>query len=350
MQKPTLGWQSWSPPYQTWHGLPRWDYSPFPHDFDQKKLKSSRPIKRKIIYWCSWYAHATHINDQIIAQTTQLIKRNKLPISHLLIDDGWTTWGDWLYPDPVKFPDLKTTIKRIHQSGYKVGLWFSPFLAGSSSMLYKNHPEWFVKYRNRPVQGLKVMPVWESILPKRYLLNFSLPEVQSYTKEYLKQTIEFWGIDLLKLDFLYAPYFNPNHSSHHIPAKHLKWLLTYIKKQYPKVQTIACGAPFKESSSLVDVIRVSKDTALPPYVPNVINRFIYNNRIKMLKETLKSELPPLLNLDPDVRMFNLDTLQTNCFWDTIQTPVIGIGDNLLSLNNQQIDNVKIWLKNRFSQS
>lgn len=350
MQKPTIGWQSWSPPYQTWHKLPRWDYSPFPQITNQSRLKSSRPLNNKIAYWCSWYAHGADINDQIITRTIKVIQKNVLPVSHLIIDDGWTTWGDWQHPSPTKFPDFKSTIKRIHRAGYKVGLWLSPFLADSTSMLYKNHPEWFVKYKNWPVQGLKVMPIWESMLPQKYLLNFSLPEVQSYTKEYLKLAIEFWGVDLLKLDFLYAPYFNPNHTSHHIPAKHLKWLLSYVKKQYPQVQTIACGAPFQESSSLVDVIRVSKDTTLPPFVPRFINRLIYVSRVKMLKETLKSDLPPLLNLDPDVRMFNLDTLQTNSFWDTIQTPVIGIGDNLLSLNNKQINNIKIWLKNRFSQS
>lgn len=349
MQKPTLGWQSWSPPYQTWHKLPRWDYSPFPHNLKQSKLKSSGPLKSKIFYWCSWYAHATNINDQIIARTTEVIKKNVLPLSHLIIDDGWTTWGDWLHPDPVKFPDFKKTVQQIHLSGYKVGLWISPFLADSSSMLYKTHPEWFVKYNNRPIQGMKIMPLWESLIPQKYLLNFSLSKVQNYTKSYLKIAIVDWGIDLLKLDFLYAPYFNPNHSSHHVPAMQIKWLLSYVKKQYPKVQTIACGAPFQESSSLVDMIRVSKDTALPPYVPSIINRFIYNNRIKLLKETLKSELPPLLNLDPDVRMFHLDSPQTRNFWDTIQTPVVGIGDNLLELSNKNINSIQVWLKNLSSQ-
>jgi hypothetical protein len=176
------------------------------------------------------------------------------------------------------------------------------------------------------------------------------PKGSKLHKKLSQVAIVDWGIDLLKLDFLYAPYFNPNHSSHHVPAKQIKWLLSYVKKQYPKVQTIACGAPFQESSSLVDMIRVSKDTALPPYVPSIINRVIYNDRIKLLKETLKSELPPLLNLDPDVRMFHLDSPQTRNFWDTIQTPVVGTGDNLLELSNKNINSIQVWLKNLSSQS
>lgn len=350
MQKPSFGWQSWSPPYQTWHGLPRWDYSPFPHHFDQQTLKSSRVIKHKIIYWCSWYAHATNIDDQVIRKTVEVIRKNKLPITHLLIDDGWTTWGDWLSPDPTKFSDFKWTIRHIHKAGYKVGLWFSPFLADKTSKLYQSHPEWFIKYKKRHIQGLKTMPIWESLMPQRYLLDFSLPEVQRFTKQYLKQAVLDWGVDLLKLDFLYAPYFDPNHLTPHIPASHLNWLLAYLKNNYPSVQTIACGAPFQDSSALVDAIRVSKDTALPPYIPNFINKIVYLSRVKMLQETLKSNLPPMLNLDPDVRMFNLDSAPTSKFWDTIQTPVVGIGDDLLKLNRLNVRKAKIWLKNLSSQS
>ncbi|GAB4026472.1 MAG: hypothetical protein Fur0011_2290 [Candidatus Microgenomates bacterium] len=70
----------------------------------------------------------------------------------------------------------------------------------------------------------------------------------------------------------------------------------------------------------------------------------------MLKETLKSDIPPKLNLDPDVRMFSLDTPQTAQFWDTIQTPVVGVGDNLLNLTQPQLTKMAIWLKNLSSQS
>ena len=350
MQKPTLGWQSWSPPYPTWHGFPRWDYSPYTTDLDHSNLKSRRALKSKIIYWCSWYGHDTKINDSIIKKTLSLIQKYELSFTHILIDDGWTTRGDWLSPDPTKFPDLKQTIDDIHEYKLKAGLWFSPFLADSGSDLYQSQPDWFVKHKNKPVQGLKTMPVWESLIPQRYLLNFDLPEVKNYTKKYLKQAVEKWGVDLIKLDFLYAPYFDPNHDSPIVPTSHLTWLLSYIKDEYPKVETIACGAPFKESSELVDVIRVSKDTALPPFVPTFINRLVYYGRVNMLKETLLADLPPKLNLDPDVRMFSLDSPQTAKFWDTIQTPVIGVGDNLLKLSDSQLNQLKIWLKHLSSQS
>ena len=350
MQKPTLGWQSWSPPYSVWHGFPSWDYSPFKTELDHNNLKSRRSLKSKILYWCSWYAHDTKINDSIIKKTLGIIKDCQLSFTHILIDDGWTTRGDWLIPDPIKFPDFKKTIDSIHEHNLKVGLWYSPFLADSFSSLYKTHPNWFVKYKNKPVQGLKTMPIWESLIPQRYLLNFDLPEVKNYTKKYLKLAVEKWGVDLIKLDFLYAPYFDPNQNTSSRPTLHLTWLLEYIKHTYPNVTTIACGAPFMESGNLVDVIRVSKDTALPPFVPTIINRLVYQSRINMLRETLKADLPPQLNLDPDVRMFGLDTPQTSHFWDTIQTPVMGVGDNLLLLDNDKLKRLNLWLQNHSSRS
>ncbi len=350
MKKPTLGWQSWSPPYAAWHGFPRWDYSPHKSILNHHNLKSRRKLKSKIIYWCSWYAHDTKINDSIINKTLSIIKDYKLSFTHILIDDGWTARGDWLKPDPTKFPDLKNTIDSIHQHKLKAGIWFSPFLADSSSDLYQSHPDWFVKHKNKPVQGLKTMPIWESLIPQRYLLNFDLSEVKSYTKKYLKLAVEKWGVDLIKLDFLYAPYFDPNHKTPTIPTLHLTWLLSYLKNTYPHIETVACGAPFEESSNLVDVIRVSKDTALPPFVPKIINRIVYQARVNMLKKTLMADIPPQLNLDPDVRMFDLDTTQTSQFWDTIQTPVLGVGDSLLKLSDENIMRLKLWLQNLSSRS
>lgn len=192
---------------------------------DHKNLKSRRRLKSKILYWCSWYAHDTKINDSTIKKTLEIIKNYKLPFTHIIIDDGWTARGDWLIPNPIKFLNLKKTISYIHQRKLKVELWFSPFLADSNSELYRTHPDWFVKHKNKPIQGLKTMPIWESLIPQRYLLNFDLSEVKNYTQQYLKLAIKNWGVDMLKLDFLYAPYFDPNHNTPTVTSRHLKRIL-----------------------------------------------------------------------------------------------------------------------------
>lgn len=345
-QKPSIGWQSWSTPFPAWHGLPRWDYSPFklrPLTSTFRKT-TKRPVQLR--YWCSWYAYGWDVTHEKIMATLELIKKHQLSFTHILIDDGWTTWGDWQKPDQSRFHNLSTTIKKIKSSKLKAGLWMAPFLASSKSKLYNSHPGWFVKYKNKPVRGLQTVPIWDFLLPQQYLLNLELPEVKKYLMECIDLAVKKWRVDLLKLDFLYAPYFNPHLSSDDLPHRQVEWLLSGIKDKYPALTVVACGAPFSPTLGTVDAIRISKDTALPPEIPTLLNRLLYPMRVKMLAHKLMAtDLPQNTVLDPDVRMIGLDNTQTDSIWDTISTPILGIGDNLSQLSLAQINKIKVWLSN-----
>lgn len=344
MQKPSLGWQSWSPPFPAWHGFPRWDYSPFKMRPLEPSFQESPGRIIHIRYWCSWYAYGWNINEHKIISTLNIIKKFKLPFTHILIDDGWTNWGDWHTPNLTRFPKIEETIKIIKSYNLHAGLWFTPFLANKNSKLFENHQNWFIHHKGKPVQGLKTVPFWDSILPQQYLLNFESPEVKKYITSFIDLAVTKWGVNLLKLDFLYAPYFNPDLTSDKIPYKQLSWLLTYIKKNYPQVQAIACGAPFAPSIGRADIIRISKDTALPPLVPNFLNKLIYHSRVKMLSQKLSvSNALSNVNFDPDVRMFSLDTISTTTTWDTIPTNILGVGDNLTTLPLNTLNKIRLWL-------
>jgi len=343
MQKPSLGWQSWSPPFPKWHGFPRWDYSPI-----KISRKISSPTSKKLFppikYWCSWYAYGWDINDQKINKTLAVIKKSQLPLTHILIDDGWTTWGDWHTPDLLRFADFIGLIKKIKSNGLQAGLWFAPFLGNSKSQLFAKHPDWFIQHHGRYLQGLKTLPIWEWFLPQQYLLNLELPIVKKYLTDFVDLAITEWGVTLLKLDFLYAPYFDPRHKSDHAPHNQVSWLLQYIKQNYPQVTIIACGAPFAPSINIADIVRVSKDTALPPNIPSFLNRFFYNHRVKMLINKLQSpNLPKNLLIDPDVRIFKLDSTLTQSIWKIVPEDVLGIGDNLCKLSEITLNNIKLWL-------
>lgn len=344
MQKPSLGWQSWSPPFPRWHGFPRWDYSPF-KDFSHRLPFRETPGKlTNIRYWCSWYAYGWDINDHKIEKTLSVIKKHKLPFTHILIDDGWTNWGDWYTPNLKRFKDLKQTIKTIKSHKLKAGLWFAPFLADKKSELFKKHPEWFINHKGKFIQGLKTYPIWDSVLPQQYLLNLELPAVKKYLTDFVDLAIRKWDVDLLKLDFLYAPYFNPHHQSDRVPHNQVAWLLRYIKTHYPYIQTIACGSPFAPALGIADVIRISKDNALPPFVPEFLNRFVYHSRIKMLSQKIKiSRHLSSFNLDPDVRIFSLDTKYSESIWETISSNILGVGDNLERLSDSKLKCLKDWL-------
>jgi hypothetical protein len=187
------------------------------------------------------------------------------------------------------------------------------------------------------------MPIWESFLPQQYLLNFEL-KVKNYITDFIDIAVKKWGITLLKLDFLFAPYFDPNLKSELIPHSQVTWLLKYIKKHYPQVQTIACGAPFASSIGIADIIRISKDTALPPSVPVLINRLLYVHRVKMLSLKLLSlDLPTNIKTDPDVRIFKLDNSGLESIWNNLSKDILGVGDNLTKLPNITLNKIKFWL-------
>jgi alpha-glucosidase (family GH31 glycosyl hydrolase) len=220
--------QSWSPPFPKWHGFPRWDYAPSnARSYKLPRLNPSTPIPA-IRYWCSWYAYGWNIDHKKISETLKIIKKHRLPFTHIIIDDGWTTWGDWLTPNPARFPHFATTISQIRAHHLQVGLWFAPFLASKKSQLFKQHPDWFVRYRGQYIQGLKTMPIWEWFLPQQYLLDFKLPQVKKYIKDFIDYAIKNWGITLLKLDFLYAPYFDPHHNNDKIAHNQI-WLFRTSK-------------------------------------------------------------------------------------------------------------------------
>lgn len=289
MYIPSLGWQSWSPPIPAWHHLPRRDYAPLPL-LSHPPNPSISP-KPPLTYWCSWYALGRRINyDNLLAQA-ELIRQSNLNISHFLIDDGWT-FAPW----------LKFLIRELHDLKFQVGLWYAPF----------------TRHRHLPLYPT------------------------------LDQLVQDYRVDLLKLDFLYQPYFAPHLKDDALPHQTLVELFTYLRTQYPNLYTIACGCPFSPALGLVDAIRISKDTTFPPPVPRLARHLLYHSRLRLL--AAKYDLVPI-NFssvpDPDVRMFSLDDATTTAFWDKISGTCLGLGDDLTDLTTPQIQQARLWLqKNR----
>jgi hypothetical protein len=110
-------------------------------------------------------------------------------------------------------------------------------------------------------------------------------------------------VELLKLDFLYAPYFDPKYSDSQIPDSFLKNIFDFIKVKYPKTYLMASGCPFEVAKYKVDSIRISQDIALPPlYKIPILKSLIHNQRAKLLadKWNIYSNFNIFFNLDPDV--------------------------------------------------
>jgi alpha-galactosidase len=289
MQNYPLGWQSWSPPTPSLLKLPYWDYCPLP----QSPHPYSQPQEHKlpITLWCSWHHFYKNISENKILDQAQKFRSHKYVPQYILIDDGWCTWGDWITPSQSKFPSgLNSITQRLNKLNYKTGLWLAPFLVDPKSKLMQEHPDWII-HRN----CYSTYPLVMDLTPK-YLLDYQNPEVIQYLYRTLDTIITQWGISLLKLDFLYAPYFYPGLKDDSLPHQVLVNLFAYLQTTYPHVYTIACGCPFLPARGKVDAIRISKDINFP--ATNYLRRHLLWNKLSLARK-----LAPLpFGLDPDVSL------------------------------------------------
>ncbi len=334
-----IGWQSWSDTRRSTGSYPRRYFSPFGNvDPIRYQLPSSKIQRNKApTGWCSWHCFGSDINEQTILDQAKIAA--KLNLEYILIDDGWTTWGDWLLMDKDRFPHgLKWLVKKLKTYGLKTGLWWSPLLAKTSSKLFRDHPKWFVQN----LEGTQVSPL-DCLLPdKRRVLNSEDPFVAGYLDQCLDHFVD-CGIGLLKSDFLYAFHFNPKFTSPQIPDTLLRRLLsTIIQRNF---YSIACGCPLTPAIGVVDAIRISEDINIPA-LNHVwpLNRLIIQQRISQLSANIKSRLPTqsFWRLDPDAFISSsklgvthsqakkLSLLINEC------NGVIFLGDDLTSLTPFQL--------------
>ncbi|PXF41522.1 putative family 31 glucosidase [Gracilariopsis chorda] len=99
--------------------------------------------------WSTWARYKADVTqDDVIAFAEEIVKRG-LPRSVMGIDDRWSTkYGDFQF-DSDKFPDPKGMIDHLHELGFLVTLWITPFADLDSEAVTSAETEsFFVKTRN----------------------------------------------------------------------------------------------------------------------------------------------------------------------------------------------------------
>lgn len=302
-------WQSWSPIITNFFHLPSRDYCPIKKIHLQNQKPNNFKLKPKITGWCSWYAFGPNISHQLILHQAKIAQKLKLKLNYFLIDDGWCLLGDWLNPNSQLFPEgIDALSRQIQKNGFQTGLWLAPFLVHSQSRIFQSHPDWIIRNKyGRPVDGWKITPLdWLSPF-KKFVLDFSKTEVQQYVYSCLDTIIKKWQIKFLKLDFLYAPYFDPRLTNDLQPHQYLQKLFSYIKTNYPDVYVLASGCPYKPAKYLVDAISISKDITMPDFYRfPFIRNLIHQHRLKLLEENFNvlKKSRRFFHLYPDVLITN----------------------------------------------
>jgi alpha-galactosidase len=176
---------------------------------------------------------------------------------------------------------MKFLADEIHKRGLLAGIWLAPFAAERKSRVYKEHPEWLVRNRNgRPVISC---PVWSFAAT----LNFEIPECRAYIVKMLKNAVENWGYDLLKLDFLYAACLTPrNGKTRGMLMREAMELAREAAGE--KTYILGCGVPLASAFGIVDACRVSCDVALQ-FKSSPLSGLI-NNEIPNAKNAINNSI------------------------------------------------------------
>jgi alpha-galactosidase len=208
--------------------------------------------------WTSWYNHYNKISEKIIEDNLSAFADRNLPIDVFQIDDGWETRiGDWLSIQP-SFPNgMKPIADKIHQKGFKAGLWLSPFIVESKSRLFQEKKDWILRGSNGKPLAVGYSPYWSG---KFYALDFYNKGVQDYLTGVFYTVLQTWGFDLVKLDFLYAVAVLPRPNK--TRGQVMRDALQFLRRLVGDKILLGCGVPLGSAFGLLDYCRIGADIHL----------------------------------------------------------------------------------------
>jgi alpha-galactosidase len=178
--------------------------------------KSTTNAEDYAVSWCGWGYLANVTPAQMLGTIPKL---KDLGIHWATLDDRWfNNYGDW-HPRSDTFPGnaIQDMVKKFHEQGIKVQLWWLPLAVedggpGYESHAYgvsevvKEHPDWLIlDKKGKPAKMTRNLA---TLCP-------AVPEVREYYKHLTEKFIKDWDFDGHKLDNIYSVpmCFNPKH--HH---------------------------------------------------------------------------------------------------------------------------------------
>lgn len=143
--------------------------------------------------YSTWYSMHQAVDAESVLLQAELAAQ--LGCGAVIVDDGWQTadrsrgyghCGDW-DPNPEAFPDLAAHVEDLHRFGLACLLWYAP-------------P--FIGRRNQAWDRFKDRILCEEAQLDAAVLDPRHPEVRDHIVGQLAKSVELWGMDGVKVDFL----------------------------------------------------------------------------------------------------------------------------------------------------
>ncbi|MHA1791663.1 MAG: alpha-galactosidase [Promethearchaeota archaeon] len=143
------------------------------------------------------------LTEANVFENFEVAKNNlkRFKFEYFQIDDGYqkrkdkigSCIGDW-EPSSVRFPrGLKPVFDKIHEEGFKAGIWIRPFEITLGSDLHQAHPDWALEWEDAfPLKSKKDVP-----------LDLSRGDVQLWLHDLMVKYKRYYGLEWIKTDFTY---------------------------------------------------------------------------------------------------------------------------------------------------
>lgn len=176
-----------------------------------------------------------------------------LGIELYVLDDGWfgngkearvnarAGLGDWQF-NTKRFPDeLDAIMKRAAELDIEFGIWFEPEMINEKSKLFAEHPEWVMRYPDRPLAEQR----------DQMVLDVANPAVQEFMFESVDRVLtKYPGIRFVKWDAnsninnVYSPYLGKERQGDLLNAYMGGYLnvMRELTERHPDVDFQACAA------------------------------------------------------------------------------------------------------------
>jgi hypothetical protein len=199
--------------------------------------------------WTTWARYKTDINQEKVLQFAKEIVEHHFHYSVLEIDDKWCSeYGDFEF-DSVKFPNARQMIRALHQMGFKVTVWITPF-ATASSRAFRKGVEKGYWVRGGDNHNPALVRWWNG---NGVLLDVTNKEATSWFIVRLKHFQKEYDIDGFKFDAGEGNYV-PEKSHFSSPLLHPSYYSKYWVEKVAKSfdwSEVRCGYESQQATGLV---------------------------------------------------------------------------------------------------
>jgi alpha-galactosidase len=167
------------------------------HKYQRQHLIPACSLEKEhSMMYSSWglYTFNSNINQELDI----VPHAAKMGIELYHVDDCWFSTrdsdcrglGDW-WTSKTKFPDgLDPLIKVVKEHGMEFGIWVEPEMVSQDTVLFKEHPEWIIKFPGKQMTTGR----------NQHVLNFGMKEVQDWAIDWIFDLLGNHEIDFFKWD------------------------------------------------------------------------------------------------------------------------------------------------------